>query len=465
MELDATATINEEMKTFFLTNTPGILSIYRGCFEFLRQRGFEIHLCTPPGDFLRETAETEHAEYTEVPFNRSWSPVKDFRTIYTLYRLFRKHKPALVVAATPKPAVLGTIAAKLAGVPVRVMVKWGVITEHRKPVVREVHWLADKLASLCATALASCSNSVTDQLVRTGIARRENIYYMAHQIYTQGEADMGYLRVFAPSREPLAKALEMREKFGIPAKAPIIGFVGRLTKYKGIPDLLEAYKKVLETIPEAWLIVVGPYDATDAVPECLEWFQKHPQVVLPGGQWDLAPYYSLFDLFLCPSYREGNPIVVAEASSMGLATIGYRSTGVVDSIEDGKTGTLVTPGDTGALGERIVEYLQRPEQCFEQGCHARRRVMENQLPEKVFEEHYQGYCDMLRKKGIAVPEPVEDLSPIPEIDWKAERTRLENWLAAKRHLMHEEPLDEVCRLFRVERNDVETIIQNVSGIW
>src|SRR5690606_31889854 len=83
---------------------------------------------------------------------------------------------------------------------------------------------------------------------------------------------------------------------------------------------------------------------------------------------DVAAAYQAMDFLLLPSYREGFPNVVLEASSAGRPAIGFRSTGVRDAIIDGGTGQLVPVGDAGALAKAMATYLNDPELAARHGA-------------------------------------------------------------------------------------------------
>jgi hypothetical protein len=68
------------------------------------------------------------------------------------------------------------------------------------------------------------------------------------------------------------------------------------------------------------------------------------------------------------------------------------------------------------------------------------------LSEKVYEEHFQGYVDMLLHKSISCPVPIEAIEPPPQIDFEIDLLKLRIWQAAKQHLLHEEPLDIVAKI-------------------
>jgi hypothetical protein len=202
----------------------------------------------------------------------------------------------------------------------------------------------------------------------------------------------------------------------------------------------------------------------DPAHDALNWLNNHPQVIVAGGQWNLAPYYSIADLFLCPSHREGNPIVIAEASAMGIPSVGFHVTGVCDAIVDGITGSLVPFYDTKLLAKVTVDYLKNPTKRFEHGQNARRRVVENQLPEKVYEEHLQGYLDMLFHKGIFNLDIIKSIEPSQQIDIEADILKLRIWQAAKQHLIHEEGLDFAAKNFHIDHGEVYKLVKSVREI-
>jgi hypothetical protein len=209
-------------------------------------------------------------------------------------------------------------------------------------------------------------------------------------------------------------------------------------------------------------LVVGPHDTIDAIPEALEWLRKQPQVVFAGSQWNLAPYYALMDLFIFPSHREGFGVVAIEAGAMGLPTVGFTVTGVVNSVANGYSGTLVQPKNSNDLAHAIIEYLNNPSKRFEHGINARRYAVEEFLPEKKWEQHYQAYLKMLDEKKIPRPEPIEPISSPPDIDIEQDILRMRIWQAAKQYLLHEKSLDYVCEMFHVNPVDVEKIICQVK---
>jgi glycosyltransferase involved in cell wall biosynthesis len=107
---------------------------------------------------------------------------------------------------------------------------------------------------------------------------------------------------------------------------------------------------------------------------------------------DLAPLYARMDVLAFPSRREGFPNVPLEAACAEVPAVGYRATGVVDAIADGRTGMIVEKGDVAALASTLTRYLREDELRREHGRAARKRAVEAFSREKVWTawaEHYE----------------------------------------------------------------------------
>jgi len=154
-----------------------------------------------------------------------------------------------------------------------------------------------------------------------------------------------------------------RKSLSIPEHAPVVGYVGRLTYAKGIPDLVRAFELVLAARPDAHLLLVGWFDQSeDALG--LGWKAKmeaHPRIHITGMVHDAAGFYRTMDLLVLPTWREGFPNVVLEASASGLPVITTQSTGAIDSIIPNITGCLVPPGYPAVLSQCILDLLSDSE--------------------------------------------------------------------------------------------------------
>ena len=179
---------------------------------------------------------------------------------------------------------------------------------------------------------------------------------------------------------------------GLNPQAPVVGFVGRLTRDKGIVDLYRAFERLSAEFPDLQLLLVGDFETGDAVPdETVRQLQTHPRVCITGYVDDTSSYYSLFDLLAFPSYREGFPNVILEASASSLPIAAYAATGTVDAVQDGITGVLASVGDVESLTAGIRTYLADPQLRQTHGTAGRRRVLEQFQPEMIWELLLRAY--------------------------------------------------------------------------
>jgi len=189
---------------------------------------------------------------------------------------------------------------------------------------------------------------------------------------------------------------ELRRKVDIPEGAQVAGFVGRFTKDKGIEELVAAFTALEPSHPDLHALLVGRvHDDDRPSAGALRTIETHPKIHRSGLLQDVAPAYQAMDFLLLPSYREGFPNVVLEASSAGRPTIGFRSTGVRDAIIDVESGQLVPVGDADALAEAMATYLSDPELAARHGAAALARVDRVFAQEKVFEAVAGLYRDAL----------------------------------------------------------------------
>ncbi|HEY4189139.1 MAG TPA: glycosyltransferase [Candidatus Limnocylindrales bacterium] len=149
----------------------------------------------------------------------------------------------------------------------------------------------------------------------------------------------------------------LRDEYGMEPTSPIVGVVGRLELEKGHPTLLEAWPRVLEACPSAYLIVVGEGSRLDALHDIAreEGVERH--VVFTGRRDDIPAVTAAFDVAVLPSYREAQGLTILEAMALSRPVVASNVGGIPEMIEDGVTGLLVPPHDPEALATAIIRLL------------------------------------------------------------------------------------------------------------
>jgi glycosyltransferase involved in cell wall biosynthesis len=161
---------------------------------------------------------------------------------------------------------------------------------------------------------------------------------------------------FVPMNE---SASDPRPAWQIPTGRPILFFAGRLIPEKGIYDLLEAARLVLQTA-DCHLVLAGDGPEKDGLRRRVEELGLTARVTLAGYLTgaQLASAYQFASLFVFPSYHyEGFPTVVAEAMSFGLPVITTQIRGVTDPLQKDVNALFVPPRNPASLAEAIIKLL------------------------------------------------------------------------------------------------------------
>ncbi len=374
---------------FVGVTSPQTCMVLTGRLRRLREAGFRVVLCCDEGDLLRETATAEGVEALTVPMRREVALWADLVALGRLTWVLRMLEPELAEFSTPKAGLLGMVAAVLAGVPRRIYVLRGLKLEGVKGWRRAVLLGCERVAAGCAQVVLCNGESLREEALQLGIGNAEKL-----RVLGRGSGRGVNLERFRPGRAGEREA--MRAELGIGAEELVVGFVGRLTGDKGIPELLDAFEMVRERVPGCRLVLVGWFDeAEDRVDEAVK-----ARVAAHAGIWhvgyvkDVERYYRGMDVLALPTHREGFPNVALEAAASGIPVVTTLATGARDAVVDGVTGVLVPVGDAAALAKALGELLAEREIRLEMGEAARRWVEENFAEERVVGKAVELYRKM-----------------------------------------------------------------------
>ena len=392
------------VKIAYITTIPVTQwSFLNGQNNHMKSMGFELHAISSPGPELEQLVERDGVIAHPVFISRTISPLRDLRTLFFLYLTLRRIRPTIVHVSTPKAALLGSIAAWLARVPVRVYLIRGLLTENAQGAKRSLfRWLECLTARLCHSTIC-----VAPSLLE--FARAEGILGSRQGLVLANGMSNGIdPNRFNPATvEATHLSLPGRGHSHGRKPTEIIGFVGRLARDKGIEEIHNAWTALRDEFPNIVLLLVGPWEKEDRVPAAVRrMLESDSRVVLVGHVADVAAYYKAMDLFVFPSHgTEGFPNAPMEAACMGLPVIATAVVGCVDAVVNDITGMLVPPRDAAALAMAIRRYLRDPELRQRHGLAGRERVLREFRPEAIRQALYQEYVRLLREKGFPIPEP------------------------------------------------------------
>lgn len=348
--------------------------LLRGRLRALGQAGFHVVLICSSGALADKLAAEEGADHISIPMRRGIAPLADAASFFRLWRTLRQLAPALSEFSTPKAGLLGNVAGFLCRVPTRVYFLRGLRFETARGPQRLLLKATERLAAACAQVVVCNSESLRKKACAFGVAREEKLFVIGG-----GSSNGVDTARFSPGPDTV------RSRLGIAAEAPVVGYVGRLTRDKGIPELLEAFNQLLESLPDTVLLLVGWFDQSEDALSVYERarIEAHPRIVCTGFVPDTAPYYRAMDLLVLPTWREGFPNVVLEANASGVPVITTLTTGARDAVLSGVTGLRIPPGDAFTLSETMLTLLLHPWQRAAMGRAARRWVTERFMDRRI----------------------------------------------------------------------------------
>ena len=379
------------------TVSASIKAFYKGQLEAFEQAGFEITVICANNEELNKQL-PENVKFYPVPFSRIISPFNDIRAVLKLIHLFRKERFDIVQYSTPKASLLGSIAAFLAKVPIRIYILWGLYYTGQTGFKYKLFKVFEKIICSISTNIIPISHEMIEFALSEGFGRKEK-----YEVMLNGSACGVDLELFDPEKwKPFRN--QIRNQFNIPENGLVIGTVARLTGDKGINELVQAFDILSNEIPRMYLLLVGEEEEKNRLDgDTVSIIRQNNRIRCTGWQNNPLPYYAAMDIFCLPTYREGFGEVNLEAQAMGLPVVSTNVIGPRESVEDGQTGFLVEPKSSKALIEPLKKLLLNPQLRKNMGEKGRTRVEQKFDRKDMIEAVVKHRLALLSKKPDGIP--------------------------------------------------------------
>lgn len=359
--------------------------------DYFLAQDFTVEVACAPGAEVEELRQQGYIIHT-VPIERQIASVPNGISVYQLARLIRKHQYDLVHVHTPIAAVLGRMAAKLAGVKSIVYTAHGFPFHDRSsPLEYYLYTTIEKICAGFTDLILTQNHEDLTTAQKLHLCPPEKIAYLGNGID---------IELFNRNRLNSDHQTHLRQSLGIPDTATlIIGTIGRLTYKKGSSYLIEAAAELLPRFPNLHILVIGGQLDTDPEPfeaqliERIRTLGLEDHVTLTGYRDDIPELLGLMDIFTLPTFtHEGLPRSILEAMGMSLPVVATDIRGCREAVIHKQTGLIVPPQNSEALAEALALLLANLElrQSFGK---AGRHYLETEYNEHlVFQrlaEHYR----------------------------------------------------------------------------
>ena len=358
---------------------------------------YDILAVSTPDKILDEVAVQEGVKTRGVKMTRSITPAQDLKALWQLYRLFKKEKPAIVHTHTPKAGLLGMMAGRMAGIPIRIHTVAGMPLMESTGLKQKILKGTERLTYSCATRVFPNSRNLADYIIEHKFCERGKL-----KVLGNGSSNGIDTEHFKSTPAIIAASNEIRNRLSIGADDFVFLFVGRLVKDKGIEELVEAFVELKKESKGIKLVLVGPFehDLDPLSAKTLDQIKSDPDIFTEGFQNDIRPYLALSNVLTFPSYREGFPNVPMQAGCFELPSIVTDINGCNEIIEHGKNGLIIPVKNSEALGLAMKNIFTDPALYRKLKENARRMILERYDQNKFWSLLLEEYKSELKTKNL-----------------------------------------------------------------
>ena len=312
--------------------------------------------------FTSDSNETELAKIAQLGAMPTYyklsrgglNPYEDLSNTISLYQKIKKIQPDIVLSYFIKPVIYGTLAAKLARVPKKIAMIEGLgfaFTEQPEGYSKKA-----KIVQRVQVALFKLALPLADKIIFLNPDDVKDLL-QSHSIPVRHYEVLGGIGLKLDDYPYQPVNPRNNETNFL--------FIGRLLKEKGIFDFIEAAKIVKQQYPKAKFTVLGNIDADNPGALHYEQVQELSATGLidyPGQVANVVDWIANSGVFVLPSYREGVPRSTQEAMAVGRAVITTDVPGCRETVIDGKNGFIVPKWNPQALAEKMIYFIENPEQ-------------------------------------------------------------------------------------------------------
>jgi glycosyltransferase involved in cell wall biosynthesis len=318
--------------------------------RYMQEHGLNVTMISSEGKEWPDIIKNEQCDHFVIHMTRKMTPFTDLGSLWKLYRYFKTHRPDIVHSHTPKAGLLAMLAAKFAGIKIRIHTIAGLRFMTSTGVGRSILIQMEKLTARSATHVWPNSFSLLNYIKKNKLVKESKM-----EVIGLGSSNGINLSRFSPSSLSDDKLKEIKEKIAYDNQLTYLLCVGRIVRDKGIDELVKSFNKVYLSNPSLRLILVGEFeDEVDPVSdEARNILKTHPAIIMTGWSDEVEYYMYLSYALVHPSYREGFPNVLLQAGAMHCPIICSKIEGNVDVVSHQETGLIFEVKNENDLQQKL----------------------------------------------------------------------------------------------------------------
>ncbi|TPV33364.1 glycosyltransferase family 4 protein [Paucihalobacter ruber] len=375
-------------KIIRITTVPGSLKVLlKDQLKFINKY-YHVIGVSSSGQLLSEVQKAEGIDVFAIDMTRTISPLKDLKALYQLYQFLRREKPFIVHTHTPKAGTLGMLAAKLAGVPNRLHTIAGLPLLEATGLKRQLLNLVEKITYASATLVLPNSFALKDIIINSKFCNAKKL-----RVIGNGSSNGINTDHYDKKQVDESIQIKLRKSLDIKADDTVFIFIGRIVKDKGINELVRAFDNLCYNQSNIKLLILGEEEKNlDPIAiDTARIINQNLNIHTTGHVHDIRPYLAISDIFTFPSYREGFPNVVLQASCMELPCIVSNINGCNEIIIHDFNGLIIPVKNTESLEQGMLKLLHDKNKREELSKNARPNIIKKYKREVIWEELLELY--------------------------------------------------------------------------
>jgi glycosyltransferase involved in cell wall biosynthesis len=299
-----------------------------------------------------------------------------------LLKYFKESKTDIVHTHLLYANILGSIAARLANIPVVCTLHSTQFEQGRRP-----RWLLPFLEGLCLRNFA-------DRILAVG----EKVAAAHRGQYPGRSVDVVTNGIPKPTYPSAQERERLRREMTGDGSDPVVITVGRFTGAKGYEDMIEAFHLLQGRATNPKLMMVGSGPKVGAIKSQIADLNLKQSIILTGEREDVSQLLALSDVFASSSHREGLPLAVLEAMMAGLPVVA-TSVGDIPNVVTKETGVVVPPHRPELLADALEDLLNNPQKRHAMGQAAYHRAMNEYSIDAWMKKQLALYREVLASRG------------------------------------------------------------------